>query len=530
MKRLLSAHIADRLGVGSALITKPKDPSFGHFCTPVAFSLAKAEKKPPQTIAAELCAKLHDERLFSKVEAVGGYVNFTLSGGFLDSAANEALKSGENYGAGQGGETILLEFVSANPTGPLHIGHARGAFYGDALLRLGRHLGYKIQSEYYINDAGNQIELLGRSLYFKGRIELLGEAVEFPPECYQGEYISDLAKEALEHFGRAIFDEKSDLDPLCVWAKEKMLLWIKRTLSDAAIVFDNFVSEKSLYDRWDSARSALEKNGALYTDSEGKVWLASTQKGDGKDRVVVRENGVPTYLAGDIVYHGDKFARGFDRYINIWGADHHGYIPRVKAAIDFLGYDSNRLEVLLSQMVALLKGGEPYKMSKRSGNFVTMEEVGAEVGYDALRFVFLTKRADTHLEFDVDLLKNEDSSNPVYYVNYAHARICSLFEKVGLTQAAAASASTIGLSESGNDLLFFALSIPETIEEAFKTRQPHLIADYLYKLATKFHRFYNDTRVIGSDNQAALLKLFAVVALAIRLGLKMLGITAKVRM
>ncbi len=530
MKKRIKAHISSQLDAAEVPVTKPKDSSFGHFCTPVAFSLAKVYRKSPHAIAEELCEKLLHGELFDKVEHLSGYVNFTLSDRFLDEFATAALRDGDRFGEQSEGESILLEFVSANPTGPLHIGHARGAIFGDVLMRLGRHLGYQITSEYYINDAGNQVDLLARSLHFKGRAELLGEAVAFPPECYQGEYILELAKKAQAHFGEAIFQPEADLSALRDWAKDEMMAWINDTLKEAGIVFDRFVSERSLYDRWDDTRQALEKRGALYTDEAGKVWLASSQKGDGKDRVVVRESGEPTYLAGDIIYHGDKFARGFDRYINIWGADHHGYIPRVRAAIDFLGYDPERLEVLLSQMVALLKGGDPYKMSKRSGNFVTMEEVGQEVGYDALRFVFLTKRADTHLEFDIDLLSKEDSSNPIYYVNYAHARICSLFEK---SEHAHSDMAEVHLSDLGHDakeLLFSAMLLPEVIDDAFHTRQVNLMTDYLYKLAGKVHRFYTENRVVGNEKEAQFLKILAVSALSIRLGLKLLGITAKERM
>jgi arginyl-tRNA synthetase len=531
VKESISRFVADQLGVANVLLTTPKEPSFGHFATPIAFNLAKAERKSPNAIALEIAAKLANDDFFSEVKAVGGFVNFKLSDQFLDARTIAALKLGDSFGAElKGGEKILLEFVSANPTGPLHIGHARGAFYGDALLRLGRRLGYAIESEYYINDAGNQVELLGRSVYYRGRRELLGERIDFPAECYQGEYILELAKKAREHFGDRIFKEGGDLSALSDWSKDRMMEWIKKTLGEAEIVFDRFVSERSLYDRWNQTYNRLKENGALYADNDNKIWLASSKKGDGKDRVVVRENGAPTYLAGDIVYHEDKFLRGFDRYINIWGADHHGYIQRVKASIDFLGFDSSKLEVALSQMVALLKDGEPYKMSKRSGNFVTMEEIGEEVGYDALRFIFLTKRADTHLEFDINLLKKEDSSNPIYYVNYAHARICSLFEKLGKEPKSFIEAKLTNLQADAKELIFSALQLPETIKESFQTRQPHLLTDYLYKLSVKTHKFYFDNRVIDSENEAAYAKILSTVALSIRIGLSLLGINAKTRM
>jgi arginyl-tRNA synthetase len=531
VKERISRFIREQIGAKQAALNAPKDSSFGHFATPIAFSLAKTEGKAPNEIALELSKKLENPELFSEVSATSGFVNFKLSDRFLDDCANEALKLGDRFGAAENkNEKILLEFVSANPTGPLHIGHARGAFYGDSLAQLARHLGYSVTSEYYINDAGNQVDLLGKSVYYKARIEALGEKIDFPDECYQGEYISNLAKNALERFGISAFAPDSDLSELCVWAKDQMLEWIKKTLSNADIVFDRFVSEKSLYDRWNAILERLRKNDAIYIDDDNKTWLASSKKGDGKDRVIARENGAPTYLAGDIIYHDDKFARGYDRAINIWGADHHGYIPRVKAAIEYLGYDSNKLEILLSQMVSLLKNGEPYKMGKRSGNFVAMEEVGEEVGYDALRFIFLTKRSDTHLEFDVNLLKKEDSNNPIYYVNYAHARICSLFEKLGKEPSDFSGVILSDLPSDAKELLFAALQLSEIISESFKTRQPHLLTDYLYKLAVKTHKFYADNRVIGSNNQDSFAKILLLTALSIRIGLRLLGITAKTRM
>jgi len=260
------------------------------------------------------------------------------------------------------------------------------------------------------------------------------------------------------------------------------------------------------------------------------VWIRSSQMGDEKDRVVVREDGRPTYLAGDIIYHDDKFARGYDRYINIWGADHHGYIARVKAAIHFLGYDENKLEVLLAQMVSLLKGGEPYKMSKRAGNFILMSEVVEEIGADALRFIFLSKKCDTHLEFDVDALKQQDSSNPVFYINYAHARVNQLFEKSGKTPEEVLHVRLDDLSEEGKTLLFQALLLPEVLEDAFESRQVQKMTEYLRTLAGSFHKFYNENRVVGSTEEEKFLKLFAVVAVSLRVGLGLLGIKAKDKM
>ena len=530
MKKKIAAHVASTLSETSdAPITKPKDLSFGHYCTPISFSLAKALKKSPHVIAQELCEKLEHNELFDSVNAVSGFVNFKLSDAFLDSFATDALTSGPNYAKENLQGRIMVEYVSANPTGPLHIGHARGAVYGDVLVRVGRHLGYDITTEYYVNDAGNQIKLLGDSLFASGQKYVLGMDVELPEGSYKGEYIIDAAKEAAEHFGPDIFKDETRIDELAWWGKEKMLGIIQSTLKAARIEFDSYVSEKEVFTRWNSVYEDLKEKGGLYTQ-EDKVFLKSSQYGDGHDRVVVRDNGIPTYLAGDIVYHDDKFKRDFDHYINIWGADHHGYIARVKAAIEFLGYDSNKLEVILSQMVALLKNGEPYKMSKRAGNFILMGDVIEDIGIDALRFIFMTKKSDTHLDFDVETLSHEDSSNPVYYVNYAHARIKSVFTKLGKSEEEVYNVKLKNLSDDAKEMLFQALVLPEVLDDAFHSRNLQLLTDYLYRLASRFHRFYTENKVAGSDNQDQLLKIFAMVGLTIRTAMGLLGITAKDRM
>ena len=510
------------------VLEKPKDRSFGHYATPIAFALAKELRKNPMLIAQELAERFKQSPIFENVEPIKGYVNFKLSESFLDDYATWALKHPDQFGAADMGESILLEFVSANPTGPLHIGHARGAVLGDALMRIGRRLGNEIVTEYYINDAGNQIYLLGLSIYLAAR-ELLGKDVKWPDEYYRGEYIKDLAKQAVEEFGGEAFEDEAFIETLSEWGKERMLELIRQNLADVGIEFDRYVSEKELYKYWDEVLALLAKNDAVY-EKDGKIWLRSTRYGDEKDRVVVREDGRPTYLAGDIIYHFKKFEQGFDRYINIWGADHHGYIARVKAAVKFLGFDPERLEVLLAQMVSLLKGGEPYKMSKRAGNFILMSEVVEEIGADALRFMFLSKKSDTHLEFDVDLLKKEDSSNPIYYINYAHARIHSLFEKAGRSFDEVVDVELAGMPEDAKDLLFSALLLPEVLEDAFIKREVQRLTDYLKALAAQFHSFYNKHKVIGSEYEDRYLKLFSVVALSIRTGLGLLGIEAKKRM
>ncbi len=514
---------------GNFALEKPKDLSFGHYATPAAFSLAKVHRKSPMIIAEELAKKFEQEDIFNKVEALKGYLNFRLSDSFLDQKTTEAILNENEFASDTKDESILLEFVSANPTGPLHIGHARGAVFGDTLCKIGKRLGYNITAEYYVNDAGNQIELLGLSLFLAGREKFTSLPVTWPQEFYKGEYIHDLSLEANEKFGKEIFEDEKNIQKLSLWAKDKMLELIKKDLFRANILFDNFVSERELFKEWEKTYKKLKDNDAIY-EKEGKIWLKSSQKGDEKDRVIVREDGRETYLAGDIIYHDKKFERGYDRYINIWGADHHGYIARVKAAIDFLGYDSKKLQVILSQMVALLKGGQPYKMSKRAGNFILMSDVVEEIGAEALRFIFLTKKSDTHLEFDIETLKTKDSSNPIYYIQYAHARINQLFEKSGKSVNQVVNTKLENLDEDSKNLLFTALLLPEVLEDSFESRQLQKLTDYLRSLATFYHQFYNKHKIIGTKNEEKLLKLSAMVALSIRVGLKLMGIKAKEKM
>ncbi len=528
MKKKVTEVLKKHLG-DDFVLEKPKDLSFGHYATPIAFSLAKVLRKSPMIIADELSKKFSKEEIFEKVEAVRGYINFSLSESFLNEYASFVLKNPKKFASDEKDETILLEYVSANPTGPLHIGHARGAVIGDSLSRIGKRLGYKITTEYYINDAGNQIYLLGLSIFLAGKENILKEKVDWPKEFYRGDYIVDLAFLVKEEFGEDIFKDEENIEKLSLFGKDKMMELIKENLKEVKIEFDNFVSEKALYEKWDEVLEKLKANGAVY-EKDGKIWLKSTLYGDEKDRVVVREDGRPTYLAGDIIYHNDKFERGYDKYINIWGADHHGYIARVKAAVKFLGYDENSLEIILSQMVSLLKGGEPFKMSKRAGNFILMSDVVKEIGSDALRFMFLSKKSDTHLEFDVDILKKEDSSNPIYYIQYAHARINQVFEKSGKKVEDIVDITLDNLSKEAKDLLFTSFLLPEILEDAFKSRSLQKVTDYLKTLASLLHKFYNEHRVIGSENEDKYLKIFAVTALSIRIGLDLIGIEAKKRM
>jgi arginyl-tRNA synthetase len=509
------------------VLEKPKDISLGHFATPVAFSMAKELRKNPMMIAADLADKFQDSDIFEEVSSVKGFVNFKLSNDFLLSQLNSALELKEEFARGdKKDESILLEFVSANPTGPLHIGHARGAVFGDALLKVGNYLGYDVTSEYYVNDAGAQMQLLATSLNLAAREFILNEEVEYPEQFYRGDYLVDIAKKCVNTYGADIFHDASKEEELALFAKDEVLKIIKKDMLDLGVSFDNYVSEKSLYSSWEETKKVLESSGSMY-NKDGKDFIKSTEHGDDSDRVVVRENGVPTYLAGDIIYHKDKYDRGYDRYINIWGADHHGYIKRVKAAIEFLGNDSSKLEILLSQMVALLQGGQPYKMSKRAGTVILMSEIVEQIGADALRFVFLTKKSDTHLEFDIDLLKSNDSSNPVFYINYAHARINQLFKKAELSVEDVSNESIDKINQDAKDLIFESMLLGSILDEAFTKRDMQKITDYLHGLSAMTHKFYNEHKIVGIDEQNQYLKVLSMVALSIRTGLQVLGIKAK---
>lgn len=519
----------DKVLARDFVLESPKDKRLAHFASPLAFSLAKEFKRSPVQIATELADKFKENPCFESVQGVNGYVNFKISKSYLNAFATKALHNPLEFAQGKSKkEKFLLEFVSANPTGPLHIGHARGAIFGDTLTRLARHLGYTFDTEYYINDAGKQIKLLGLSVFLAVKKHCLRQKVIYPDEYYKGEYIVDLAKLAFDEFEADFFTEEN-IPKLALWAKDKMLEEIKHNLAKAKVSIDRFVSETSYYAQFDQTLAQLKQKGGVY-EKEGKIWLASSLKGDEKDRVIVNEKDERSYLAADIVYHADKMSRDYDKCINIWGADHHGYIARVKAAIDFLGFDSAKLEIILAQMVSLLQDGKPYKMSKRAGNFILMDDIVDEIGSDALRFIFLSKKCDTHLEFDISELKKQDSSNPVFYINYAHARIYQVFAKANKSFESVMNADFESLNDEGTNLLFESLNLQSILQSAFEERALQKISDYLKNLAASFHKFYSENKVVGSANEDSLLKLFAVVALSIKTALNIMGIEAKQKM
>ncbi|STQ86148.1 arginine--tRNA ligase [Helicobacter muridarum] len=542
----------------------PKDKQYGHFSTTISFILAKRLRKSPNNIANDI-AKFINQRyihisdcysisslsnsidhnnhlVFEEVVALNGYLNIKLSLIFFEHEINLKLSSPHDFAKGEEkNHKILLEYVSANPTGPLHIGHARGAVFGSALQRVGKHLGYDIIGEYYVNDAGSQIDMLALSVFNAVASILDLDLVE--GEIYRGEYIDDIARAAILHFGEGYFtkDFQSIIIDIGLYAKDLMLNRIKSNLSAADIVFDSFVSEKSLYCKWQDTLDTLKSNGALDI-RDGAIWLKSSLKNDEKDRVLVRDSGEPTYMAGDIIYHRDKFDRGFDSYINIWGADHHGYIARIKASIDFLGYDSDKLDILLAQMVNLLKAGKPYKMSKRAGNFILMEDIINDIGSDSLKFIFLSKALGTHLEFDVDVINKQDSSNPLFYINYANARIHTLLKKSDLSKDEILSSSIVDIYKLAKldnieelrdelvNLMVSALSFSYILRQSYEEKELHKICEYLKNLAKQLHVFYNSYKILQTPLEAQILKVFMLVSLSLSTGFSLLGIEIKTQM
>ena len=529
----------------------PKDKRHGHFATPLCFTLTKILRTNPKVLAQSLqdFFMQYDldsnstkpfKKMFSSIEALNGYLNLTLTHSFLTYMLEVALQSPKDFAKGECKNTkILLEYVSANPTGPLHIGHARGAIFGSVLQRIGKRLGYDIKGEYYVNDAGSQIDMLALSVYNSAAKILNLESLS--GEVYKGEYIDSVAQDAIKHFGESFFrtadSQKTDiLQKIGLYAKDMMLEVIKENLASLSIDFDYFVSERELYARFDDTMKTLEAHNALL-HQDGAIWLQSTLKGDEKDRVLVRDNGMPTYMAGDIIYHKDKFDRDYNHYINIWGADHHGYIARIKASIDFLGFDSNNLEVLLAQMVSLLKDGQPYKMSKRAGNFILIQDVVNDIGADSLKFVFLSKSLDTHLEFDVQDLSKEDSSNPVFYINYANARIHTLLEKSSLsledinkTDLSTLLDSNDFLGQDSMQLILQSLGLFYVLNQSYEERALQKLCEYLKNLAKSFHTFYNAHRILQTEHEAGILKIFLLVSLSLTTGFNMLGIEIKTKM
>ncbi len=517
----------------------PREAGHGDYATNCAMVMASRLKIPPRRLAEILAANMLAPEL-ERIEVAGpGFMNFFVRDDIWRGLLREVDSLAEHYGENElgGSRRVQVEFVSANPTGPLHIGHARGAVVGDVIANLLAASHYAVWREYYINDAGNQMHNLGRSVLLRYR-ELRGEEAEFPDNCYQGDYIKDIAREVMvrEQSGQADRPEP-DIDYLTVYAAESILKGIKNDLKDFGVLFDSYFSEKELYAQDAVLRllAELEEKGFIYS-VEGARWFKTTAFGDEKDRVVVRKNGEPTYFAADIAYHRNKFARGFDKVIDIWGADHHGYIPRMQAAIQSLGYEKACLEIVLVQLVNLLREGNPVAMSTRSGEFVTMKEVVDEVGKDAARFNFLLRRSDSHLDFDLELAKRRSNENPIYYVQYAHARLCSIFalaQEKGYALPVFSETNVERLTLPEEMALIKTITrFPEVVEGAAQNLEPHRLTFYLIDLAGIFHNYYNKHRVVSEDGELtkARLLLGKAVRTVIRNALMLLGVSAPEKM
>ena len=541
----------------------PPQKEFGDFSTNIAMQSARVARKAPKMIADAIVEHMDYDWLERAEVAGAGFINFFLKSDMVYDTLKSILLAGDEYGKQplRAKDTIQVEYISANPTGPLHVGHGRGAAYGSALVNLLRAAGYNVQAEYYVNDAGNQVdnlaisvemrfqELQGKELVFSEKQEdgtfvlpdVIPEgALIFPDNGYRGSDIIKTAKAIVEKEGFDKLNAMSQEDRIAYFkevAIPEKLADIKETLKKFNIVMDQYFSEKSLYgtDEVKMAVEQLRQLGHIY-EQDGALWFRTTTFGDDKDRVVIRDNGVPTYFASDIAYHRNKYERGFKEMIDIWGADHHGYVARVKAAIQGLDYDPNQLSIMLLQMMDLYRGGQKVSLSKRSGDSLTLDELMDEVGVDAARYFFLMRSLDSQLDFDIDLAKSKSNENPVYYIQYAHARIHSIYNQVREAGIAFGDWANVDYSpltsELELELIKKLAEFPEEVVQAATRRAPHRITQYLYDLASLFHSFYRQGRIIGVDPalQQARLGLITATALVLKQGLAILGISAPEKM
>jgi arginyl-tRNA synthetase len=568
--------VAPDCGDVAILIDRPKLASHGDFACNLALLLAKPLKANPRDLAARLVRELPASPWLAKVEVAGaGFINFTLVPGAKTRVVADVLAAGADYGRGTlgGGRKIQVEFVSANPTGPLHVGHGRGAAYGASLAALLACAGYAVTREFYVNDAGRQMDILALSAWLR-YLDLHDEHVPFPGNAYQGDYVVDMARQIRDAHGRRyvhasdavlacvpplppaerVDDEakrqrEEHLDGLIASAKDllgedwayvhnhvlsEQLADCRNDLEEFGVHFDHWFSERSLFDTGlvGKAVAQLEHGGHIYVQS-GAKWFRSTAFGDEKDRVVQRENGLYTYFASDIAYHLNKYERGFERIIDIWGADHHGYIPRVRGAVQALGLDPARLHVALVQFAVLYREGQKTSMSTRSGEFVTLRELRREVGNDAARFFYVLRKSDQHLDFDLDLAKSQSNDNPVYYIQYAHARVCSVLAQWGGRVEDLAAADLTALAHERELALCARLrEYPELIAAAAEDYAPHQIAFFLKDLAAEFHAYYNAERLLVDDAALKLARLALATAVrhVLRNGLHLLGVSAPEQM
>ena len=520
----------------------PKVETHGDFSTNIAMVTASIQKMPPRKIAEAIIAHIEDAgQIIAKTEIAGpGFINIFVKANAWIPFLKDVHEKGSQYGAcniGKG-HKIQVEFVSSNPTGPLHVGHGRGAAVGDSVGNILEFCGYDVQKEYYINDSGRQIHTLGTSVFLRYQ-EILGVSVTFPEECYQGDYIKDIALGLEKEKGRALLemDENQAISFCARHAAGLIIVGIREDLSTFGVVFEEWFSEQSLYDsgKVDQVIQAFKASGAIY-EKEGAQWFRTTDYGDEKDRVVVRKNGQTTYFASDIAYHQDKYDRGFETVIDVWGADHHGYIPRVTASIEASGYQREQFGVILVQLVNLLRGGEPVAMSTRAGEFVTLNDVIQEVGRDAARFIFLTRHYESPLDFDLELAKKKTNDNPVYYVQYVHARISSIVEKgreKGIRPGGCEDEVLAKLTQAEEIALIKAMNrYPATVRLSAENMEPHRVTYYLMNLASAFHSYYNKHRVLADDPDMAQARLFLVLAVKtiIKNGLTLLGVSAPEKM
>jgi arginyl-tRNA synthetase len=518
------------------VVEVPNNPDHGHFATNLAMTLAGEQKSSPRNIAEIVIRHLVDPDHFILKAEIGGagFINFFVAPGQWYDLLSHVINLKDDYGRSSigKGKKIMVEFVSANPTGPIHLGHGRGAALGDTLCRVLNFSGYDVKSEFYINDAGQQIKMLGESIYSRWR-QFSDPSYPFPSDGYQGDYIQELAVEIAKErkLENLAIHEAAEL--LSELGKDKILKEIKEDLANFRVTFDLWYKESDLYSsgKIDHAIKLIEKEGMLF-EKDGALWIRTSRFGDDKDRVVRKKDGEFTYFASDVSYHLDKWKRGFKRVINIWGADHHGYITRVKAALETQGIPGDWLEILLIQLVKLWEGGAEVKMSKRSGKYVTLKELVDEVGVDAVRFVFLSKDHTSPLDFDIGLVKRKDSENPVYYVQYAHARVCSLFRKaatenIHLPEQPDSTLQRLVLDEE-IALIRKMAEFPSLIEEIAGDLGPHRLTYYLTELAGSFHRYYNRHRIVSDDRTLTQARLFlsSGIRILIKNGLSLLGVSA----
>ncbi|MEC1291728.1 arginine--tRNA ligase [Bacillus mojavensis] len=538
---VLKAGLAEESQIPNVVLETPKDKTHGDYSTNMAMQLARIAKKAPRQIAEEIVAYFDKGKAsIEKLDIAGpGFINFYMNNQYLTKLIPSVLEAGDAYGETNigNGERVQVEFVSANPTGDLHLGHARGAAVGDSLCNVLAKAGYDVSREYYINDAGNQINNLALSVEVR-YFEALGLEKPMPEDGYRGEDIISIGKRLAEEYGdRFVNEEESErLAFFREYGLKYELEKLRVDLENFRVPFDVWYSETSLYQngKIDKALDALREKGHVY-EEDGATWFRSTTFGDDKDRVLIKKDGTYTYLLPDIAYHKDKLDRGFDKLVNVWGADHHGYIPRMKAAIEALGYEKGTLEVEIIQLVHLYKNGEKMKMSKRTGKAVTMRDLIDEVGLDAVRYFFAMRSADTHMDFDLDLAVSTSNENPVYYAQYAHARICSMLrqgEEQGLTPAADLDFSSIQ-SEKEYDLLKTIGGFPEAVAEAAEKRIPHRVTNYIYDLASALHSFYNAEKVIDPENEEksrARLALMKATQITLNNALQLIGVSAPEKM